>query len=91
MAMAWLSNREPGEQNIRIDFAAESRQRGLFGVAHDVDTVASKNAKKVAEQWKRTRKPGERGVDVSTTLHSNGSLFDLPMTRTYRFELEDDE
>jgi len=61
------------------------------GVAAEVDQVGARSANKFAEEWKGKRRPGERGVDVSTTLYSGGAFFDLPMTRTYRFELDKDD
>lgn len=56
-----------------------------------VDAATSGRAEEIAEEWRRNRAPGERGIDVSTTVYSGGALFDLPMTRIHRFELDDDE
>lgn len=61
------------------------------GVAHDVDRVGAKGADNLAAEWKRNKKAGERGVDISKTIYSGGALFDLPMTRRYRYTLDQDE
>lgn len=63
------------------------------GVAIDVDeaTNGSESADDIAQEYFRNRKAGERGIDVSHTIHLDGGLFNIPMTRTYRYEIEDDD
>lgn len=61
------------------------------GFGEDIDRVSGDQPERIAEQWRRTRKAGERGIDVSNTLYSGGAFFDLPVTRTYRFELDDND
>lgn len=56
-----------------------------------VDPIASKHAQQIAEEWRRKRLPGERGIEVSTTLHSSEVFSDGPRTQIDRFELEDDD
>ena len=67
------------------------RRLAREGVARDVDRVAADSADDLACEWEKNRQPGERGVDVSATLYSGGALFDLPMTRTYRYELDEND
>ena len=55
------------------------------------DHMAAAQADRLAEQWKRSRQPGERGITVSASVRKGSGLLDETVTRTYRYELEDDE
>lgn len=61
------------------------------GIAEDIDPMAEEDADAIAEEWRQNRKPGEKSLDVSSSIGSGGLLFDLPLTRTYRYELETEE
>ena len=64
-------------------------RQGKEGLAMIADVTASKRADDIAHEWRETRRPGERGVDVSATLYSGGVFGDLPIKRTYRYELDE--
>jgi len=58
---------------------------------HGGDYVAAEQADRLAETWKRSRRPGERGITVSASVRKGGGLLNETVTRTYRYELDDDE
>jgi hypothetical protein len=60
-------------------------------IARYADHVAEPSADEIADAWERERRPGERGVSVSSTLYSRGSFFNLPITRTYHYEADKDD
>ena len=64
---------------------------GQAGTSQEIDEIAAGDAHDLAEEWRRNRRPGEKSIEVSKTIYSGGALFDLPMTRTYRYELEPHE
>ncbi len=50
-----------------------------------VDRISRSNCDKLADQWSRNRKPGERGVTVKSTKW-NDALISLPQTRIHHYE-----
>ncbi len=57
----------------------------------EADAQAAKQADRLAETWKRSRRLGERGITVSASVRKGEGGLDKTVTRTYHYELDDDE
>ncbi len=55
------------------------------------DDVTAAQADDLAKTWKRSRRPGERGITVSAWVCKGGGLLAKPATRANYSELDDDD
>lgn len=59
-------------------------------IGRAMDDQVESNAAQITREFHRSRRRGEKTIEVSFTKGSRGALFDLPVTRTYIVDLDDD-
>lgn len=60
---------------------------GKKGMASEIDELTEEDSMRIIDQARRS---GERTVRVDQTIGSNGVFLNLPMTRTYQVDFDDD-
>lgn len=51
----------------------------------------SKDVQNEVIEFIKSRKPGEKEINISTTIGSKGALFNLPLTQKYTITFSDEE
>lgn len=65
---------------------------GKRGSEYDLRNLGDEEkADEIAETWKRNRQPEETEMDVSYAQYTQGGLFPLPQTKTFHYELDQDD